>query len=102
LLYLIPVEKKNMEEPSVAVDLPKIRDYQQEMLNASLKENIIIAQDTGSGKTLIAILRMRYEIERGSQKVCLRRALQKFYCTTPSRCHGFWRPQWLFVSSSTP
>ncbi|KAG1882754.1 hypothetical protein F4604DRAFT_1986646 [Suillus subluteus] len=39
------------------------------MLDASLKENIIIAQDTGSGKTLIAILRMRYEIERGSQKV---------------------------------
>ncbi|KAG0708450.1 hypothetical protein DFH29DRAFT_892575 [Suillus ampliporus] len=39
------------------------------MLNVSLKENIIIAQGTGSGKTLIAILRMRYEIERGSQKV---------------------------------
>ncbi|KAG0708464.1 hypothetical protein DFH29DRAFT_892712 [Suillus ampliporus] len=59
-----------MEEPSVTVNsTPKTRDYQQEMLDASLKENIIIAQDTGSGKTLIAILRMRYEIERGSQKV---------------------------------
>ncbi|KAG1732456.1 uncharacterized protein EDB91DRAFT_1152051 [Suillus paluster] len=59
-----------MAEPSVTVDsMPKTRDYQQEMLSASLKENIIIAQDTGSGKTLIAILRMRYEIERGSQKV---------------------------------
>lgn len=60
--------KKNDVE--VIVDsIPKTRDYQQEMLDASLKENIIIAQDTGSGKTLIAILRMRYEIERGSQKV---------------------------------
>ncbi|KAG2030530.1 hypothetical protein BDR03DRAFT_1034923 [Suillus americanus] len=59
-----------MEETSVIIDsIPKTRDYQQEMLDASLKENIIIAQDTGSGKTLIAILRMRYEIERGSQKV---------------------------------
>ncbi|KAG1732444.1 uncharacterized protein EDB91DRAFT_674912 [Suillus paluster] len=59
-----------MAEPTVTVDsMPKTRDYQQEMLSASLKENIIIAQDTGSGKTLIAILRMRYEIERGSQKV---------------------------------
>ncbi|KAG2047355.1 hypothetical protein BDR06DRAFT_95351 [Suillus hirtellus] len=59
-----------MEEPPATVNtIPKTRDYQQEMLDASLKENIIIAQDTGSGKTLIAILRMRYEIERGSQKV---------------------------------
>ncbi|OAX41416.1 P-loop containing nucleoside triphosphate hydrolase protein [Rhizopogon vinicolor AM-OR11-026] len=68
--YIDIVEVNNMEEPSVAVDsMPKTRDYQQEMLDASIKENIIIAQDTGSGKTLIAILRMRYEIERNSQKV---------------------------------
>lgn len=60
--------KKNDMEVTVN-SIPKTRDYQQEMLEASLKENIIIAQDTGSGKTLIAILRMRYEIERGSQKV---------------------------------
>jgi endoribonuclease Dicer len=64
------MKKNKMEEPSIIVNsIPKTRDYQQEMLDASLKENIIIAQDTGSGKTLIAILRMRYEIERGSQKV---------------------------------
>ena len=66
-----------MEEPSIAIDpMPKTRDYQQEMLDASIKENIIIAQDTGSGKTLIAILRMRYEIERNSQKVCSRCVLK--------------------------
>jgi len=65
------VENNAVEEAPVAVDsMPTIRDYQQEMLDASVRENIIIAQDTGSGKTLIAILRMRYEIERNSQKVC--------------------------------
>ncbi|ODH15088.1 hypothetical protein ACO22_06474 [Paracoccidioides brasiliensis] len=39
------------------------RAYQLEMLEASLKENIIIAMDTGSGKTQIAILRIRHELE---------------------------------------
>ncbi|KAH7925160.1 P-loop containing nucleoside triphosphate hydrolase protein [Leucogyrophana mollusca] len=45
------------------------REYQQEMLNASLLENIIIAQDTGSGKTRIAVLRMKIEAEREPRKV---------------------------------
>jgi len=91
-----------MEGPNVAVNpMPKTRDYQQEMLDASIKENIIIAQDTGSGKTLIAVLRMRYEIERNSQKVCSRRMFQNFRSTTDPRYHGFWRLQWLFASSST-
>jgi len=62
-----------VEEAPVAVDpMPTIHNYQQEMLDASIMENIIIAQDTRSGKTLVAILRMRYEIERNSQKVCTR------------------------------
>lgn len=91
-----------MEEPTVAVDsTPKTRDYQQEMLDASIKENIIIAQDTGSGKTLIAILRMRYEMERNFQKVCSSRTFQNSRSTTDPRYHGFWRLQWLFASSST-
>lgn len=47
------------------------RSYQQEMLNASLVENIIIAQDTGSGKTHIAILRMKIECDREPRKVIL-------------------------------
>ncbi|KAF9222860.1 P-loop containing nucleoside triphosphate hydrolase protein [Gyrodon lividus] len=45
------------------------RSYQQEMLDASLVENIIIAQDTGSGKTHIAVLRMKIECEREPHKV---------------------------------
>ncbi|KAJ5771064.1 uncharacterized protein N7511_003115 [Penicillium nucicola] len=39
------------------------REYQLEMLAASRKENIIVAMDTGSGKTHIAILRMLVELE---------------------------------------
>jgi len=45
------------------------RSYQQEMLDASLVENIIIAQDTGSGKTHIAVLRMKIECDREPHKV---------------------------------
>ena len=46
----------------------KPREYQIEMLNESLKRNIIIALDTGSGKTHIAVLRLRHEAEREPNK----------------------------------
>ncbi|KAJ5616526.1 hypothetical protein N7537_001640 [Penicillium hordei] len=39
------------------------RGYQLEMLESSRKENIIVAMDTGSGKTHIAILRIIHELE---------------------------------------
>ncbi|CAG7966166.1 unnamed protein product [Penicillium olsonii] len=42
------------------------RGYQLEMLEASQKENIIVAMDTGSGKTHIAILRIIAELEKCS------------------------------------
>ncbi|KAH9978359.1 P-loop containing nucleoside triphosphate hydrolase protein [Russula compacta] len=45
------------------------RGYQQEMLEESLRRNIVIALDTGAGKTHIAVLRMKHEIERESPKV---------------------------------
>ena len=48
----------------------KPREYQLEMLNESLKRNIVIALDTGSGKTLIAVLRLKLEAERESRKAC--------------------------------
>ena len=40
------------------------RRYQYEMFEKSMKGNVIIAMDTGSGKTHIAILRMAAELER--------------------------------------
>ncbi|EKM51767.1 uncharacterized protein PHACADRAFT_150441 [Phanerochaete carnosa HHB-10118-sp] len=55
------------------VDLPSpgivTRGYQQELLDESLRRNIVIALDTGSGKTHIAMLRMKHEVEHTSNKV---------------------------------
>lgn len=52
---------------------PVTRKYQEELLNESLKRNVIVVLDTGSGKTLIAALRLRLEVERqaslGTRKV---------------------------------
>ncbi|KAH0578155.1 hypothetical protein H2248_004119 [Termitomyces sp. 'cryptogamus'] len=45
------------------------RGYQQEMLEESLRRNIITALDTGSGKTHIAVLRIKTEVERQTVKV---------------------------------
>ncbi|KAJ5550279.1 hypothetical protein N7461_004977 [Penicillium sp. DV-2018c] len=55
-----------MESASVGNDgcAYRSRGYQLEMLEASRKENIIVAMDTGSGKTHIAILRIIDELER--------------------------------------
>lgn len=58
-------EKLPKQEPSAMVP----RAYQQELLDESLKSNLIIALDTGSGKTHIAVLRMKLEAERHSTKV---------------------------------
>lgn len=55
--------------PSPLSKLPP-RGYQQEMLDQSLRRNIVVALDTGAGKTHIAVLRMKHEIERESPKVC--------------------------------
>ncbi|KAH9933177.1 P-loop containing nucleoside triphosphate hydrolase protein [Epithele typhae] len=45
------------------------RAYQQELLEESLHRNIVIALDTGSGKTHIAVLRMKHEAEHEPRKV---------------------------------
>ncbi|KAJ3510188.1 hypothetical protein NLJ89_g4818 [Agrocybe chaxingu] len=45
------------------------RGYQFEMLQESLHRNIIIALDTGSGKTHIAVLRLKHEMEREPRKL---------------------------------
>jgi ERCC4-related helicase len=59
------------DTPSAEANLPVTRGYQQEMLEESTKRNIIIAMDTGSGKTHIAVLRIKHEIEREPSKVCV-------------------------------
>ncbi|EQL02310.1 Dicer-like protein 2 [Ophiocordyceps sinensis CO18] len=42
------------------------RAYQLEMLDQSLEQNVIVVMDTGSGKTQIAVLRIKAELERAS------------------------------------
>lgn len=55
-------------DPSVSI--PASRNYQLELLEESLRRNIIIALDTGSGKTHIAVLRIKTEVlERETRKV---------------------------------
>ncbi|KAF5630542.1 Dicer 2 [Fusarium sp. NRRL 52700] len=44
----------------------KPRAYQREMLEQTLRRNAIIAMDTGSGKTQVAVLRIQAELERSS------------------------------------
>ncbi|KAJ3576371.1 hypothetical protein NP233_g468 [Leucocoprinus birnbaumii] len=55
--------------PPSEANVPRTRGYQQEMLEESIRRNIIIAMDTGSGKTHIAVLRLKYEVEREPSKV---------------------------------
>ncbi|KAG9230047.1 dicer-like protein-like protein 2 [Amylocarpus encephaloides] len=43
--------------------LVKARPYQREMVEESLKRNIICAMDTGSGKTHVAVMRILHELE---------------------------------------
>ncbi|KAH7885585.1 hypothetical protein F5I97DRAFT_2034434 [Phlebopus sp. FC_14] len=63
------MSRKHYAAPLPPSDQPTTRNYQQEMLDASLVENIIVAQDTGSGKTHIAVLRMKIECDREPRKV---------------------------------
>ncbi|KAK1219930.1 Dicer-like protein 2 [Marasmius sp. AFHP31] len=56
------------------------RGYQREMLEESLRRNIIIAMDTGSGKTHVAVLRLKIEAERESRKISW------FFAPTVSLC----------------
>ncbi|GFF63212.1 RNA helicase/RNAse III, putative [Aspergillus lentulus] len=57
------------------------RNYQLEMLEASMKENIIVAMDTGSGKTHIAVLRIKAELD-----ICPPHKLVWFLAPTVALC----------------
>lgn len=46
-----------------AVPEIKLRSYQQEMLEQSIERNVIVAMDTGSGKTHIALARIQHQLE---------------------------------------
>ena len=88
---------ENPEE--LRTTLMKPRAYQQELLEESMQHNLIIALDTGSGKTHIAVLRMKHESERDSKKVvlpCSRIMLSSNVCVTAVRSPGSWHLQLLW------
>lgn len=59
-----------------------MRAYQIEMLDKSLKQNVIVAMDTGSGKTQVAVLRIKKELE-----ICDASKIIWFIAPTVSLCH---------------
>ncbi|KAK2018795.1 RNase3 domain-containing protein [Colletotrichum eremochloae] len=57
------------DEPAPGIPvIMNARAYQNEMFAQSMRRNIIVAMDTGSGKTQVAVLRIRAEVERTSSK----------------------------------
>ncbi|KAI6781506.1 Dicer-like protein-like protein [Emericellopsis cladophorae] len=64
----------NADETSLVEDSipesPDMRAYQQEMLLESMKGNVIVSMETGSGKTRIAIERMQRQLETGDPRQC--------------------------------
>ncbi|KAF4976160.1 hypothetical protein FZEAL_7138 [Fusarium zealandicum] len=62
-------EENGIIKPRIESPIPEIinpRAYQREMLEQSLQRNVIVAMDTGSGKTQVAVLRIQVELERCS------------------------------------
>ena len=83
-------------DPDVAT--PTSRSYQLELLEESLRQNIIIALDTGAGKTHIAVLRIKAEVlERETRKVIVFPDKVLMDCVADvwvfCSCHGSSRPQ---------
>ncbi|KAJ8133310.1 hypothetical protein O1611_g307 [Lasiodiplodia mahajangana] len=58
--HIDPIEEQTIIEA---------RSYQVEMFEKSLKQNIIVAMDTGSGKTQVAVLRIQAELEKRTDKI---------------------------------
>lgn len=79
-----------MNPPSPSLESPTTRGYQQEMLEQSIARNIIIAMDTGSGKTHIAVLRIKHEVERELSKV-------RVWLVYNSATHWLLQVAWFFA-----
>lgn len=46
------------------------RSYQLEMLEKSLSQgNVLVCMDTGSGKTLVAMLRIKHELDHDPKRM---------------------------------
>ncbi|KAH8807749.1 ATP-dependent helicase dcl2 [Xylogone sp. PMI_703] len=58
------VNAKMIDEPGDKIPIETSRAYQLEMYEASMRGNVIVVMDTGSGKTHVAKLRIQAELER--------------------------------------
>ncbi|KAI1376087.1 hypothetical protein F4677DRAFT_95475 [Hypoxylon crocopeplum] len=56
------IEDNKTQDPVVI----HAREYQLEMFEESLKRNIIVAMETGTGKTQVAVLRIQAELEKSA------------------------------------
>ncbi|GAP83771.1 putative RNase3 domain-containing protein [Rosellinia necatrix] len=63
---ITPVDSTDPVEEQLLIHA---RAYQIEMFEKSLKQNIIVAMDTGSGKTQVAVLRIQAELEKSADKI---------------------------------
>ena len=63
------LQNSEWQPPATTPALLVTRGYQAEMLHQSLAKNTIIALETGSGKTHIAVLRLKHEMEKDATKV---------------------------------
>ncbi|RMZ74207.1 dicer 2 [Pyrenophora seminiperda CCB06] len=70
----------------------QLRAYQAEMVEESMKANIIVVMDTGSGKTHIAIERTRTELE-----TCQPDKVRIPPASTPTLDHKLMLPTWKLV-----
>ncbi|KAL6915716.1 hypothetical protein FSHL1_007166 [Fusarium sambucinum] len=51
------------QQATPSSDVVNPRGYQREMLERSLERNVIVAMDTGSGKTQVAVMRIQHELD---------------------------------------
>ncbi|KAH8164933.1 hypothetical protein CIB48_g3304 [Xylaria polymorpha] len=63
------IKADSASDPIEETTVIHARAYQTEMFEKSLKQNIIVAMDTGSGKTQVAVLRIQAELEKCADKI---------------------------------
>lgn len=80
-----------MASPNPTLLVP--REDQREMFEQSMKQNVIVAMPTGSGKTLVAVLRIQEELKR-----CRQDQLIWFIAPTVVLC----QQQYLLLERSFP
>ncbi|KAI1388879.1 uncharacterized protein F4822DRAFT_437418 [Hypoxylon trugodes] len=64
IIESVETQMEEIQKPTEDSGIIHSREYQLEMYEESLRRNIIVAMETGTGKTQVAVLRIQAEIER--------------------------------------